>query len=81
MENVQIMTKGKVSVDKSIMGVDVINVINSITYGQHNHNPEMGTGSCKLCSCSQFKASTGGETCINHNSEGGTCNHRKSEHN
>lgn len=42
--------------------------------------PDLGGASCKICDCGQWKPSSGGETCINHNSQGGTCNHTYSEH-
>lgn len=34
-----------------------------------------GAGRCKLCDCPKFIPSSGGQTCINRNSQGGTCNH------
>lgn len=39
-----------------------------------------GSGKCTQCDCQSFKPSSGGQTCINHNSQGGTCNHWQSEH-
>lgn len=76
-------TNKTVSVDKSTQDIDVMTAESSITHKQHNHGPKMGAGSCRLCSCPEFKPSTGEEirTCINYNSEGGTCNHLESEHN
>jgi hypothetical protein len=52
------------------------------THKDNNKEPKFGTGSCTLCDCPEFKPATGaGKTCINTNSEGGTCNHLKTEHN
>jgi hypothetical protein len=48
---------------------------------EHEH-VRMGTGSCTLCDCPSFRASPGpGNSCINLNSAGGTCNHWDYEHN
>jgi hypothetical protein len=43
--------------------------------------PIMGDGPCTICDCPGFEGQTPESTiCINHNSEGGTCNHYMSEH-
>jgi hypothetical protein len=82
MEKELTITKKTVSVDKSTKSIDVTRSVNSIIHEQHNHGPKMGTGSCTLCSCPEFiPAAEPGRTCINRNSEGGTCNHYESEHN
>ncbi|MDB5013729.1 MAG: hypothetical protein JWQ25_1931 [Daejeonella sp.] len=77
----ELTMKKTLSVDKPTAGVEVLTVVKSIIQKQHNHDPKMGTGSCTLCDCPSFMPSTGGQTCINSNSEGGTCNHYESEHN
>ncbi len=81
MEKELTTTRKTISVDKLIEGVNVITDVNYITPKQHNHSPKTGTGSCTLCDCPGFSPSTGGRTCINRNSAGGTCNHYESEHN
>lgn len=43
--------------------------------------PRMGNGPCTICDCPGFEGQTTDSTiCINHNLEGGTCNHWMSEH-
>lgn len=75
-------TKKTVTNDKSTNGVDDSTAVKSVVLEQQNHDPKMGTGSCRLCDCPGFiPASSPGRTCINRNSAGGTCNHYESEHN
>ena len=71
MENEPISkeTESKKRVDSNAEGVTT-----------HQHHVE-GTGSCTICDCKEFIPSQGGEICQNRNSSGGTCTHRKSEHN
>lgn len=76
--------KKTASTNKATNSDDAVIVANSVPREQHNVNPKMGTGSCTICDCSEFMPGTGtgdDPTCINENSEGGTCNHYKSEHN
>jgi hypothetical protein len=40
----------------------------------------LGTGACTKCSCSAFSPGTPRYHCIGRNAQGGTCNHRDSEH-
>ena len=40
----------------------------------------MGAGGCTICDCPSWIPSQGRSTCINRNSEGGTCNHTFDEH-
>jgi len=85
MEKKMTKNREKTSKDISTIGVDIITVVKDIRHKQHNHThthtPNMGTGSCTLCDCQGFIPSSGGRTCINLNSAGGTCNHYLEEHN
>lgn len=69
--------RGKKRKPKFAHNKNAVNIIST----KHIHDIKMGTGSCKLCDCPVFVPSSGGKTCINQNSAGGTCNHYESEHN
>lgn len=56
----------------------------SVTYKNHAHSSALANSPCTECDCEEFIPSTetsgGGNTCINKNSAGGTCNHTRDEH-
>lgn len=51
------------------------------TIGHDSNSVQFKKGECTVCDCPKFIPSSGpGTTCINLNSDGGTCNHYHSEH-
>jgi len=80
MEKELIISK-KVEITETLAeSVNVFSQFKSTTPISQNDSPKMGTGRCMICDCQGFFPSSGGRTCINHNSAGGTCNHYKNEH-
>lgn len=59
---------------------EIITLENHDAENQEISDTRMGSGKCSICDCAHFEPSTGGQTCIGHNSAGGTCNHFASEH-